>query len=131
MIFVHILTEIQVGHPAMQSPSLMQDMQLNFLFEYAEIHAPLLPGRSRVPGYKWTDLQVYTCKCECTMYMYAHEILVPQQPCIVLPQLLPFSTTKRDVWLVYAEACERAQQSHLPIQHFADCGAIRFLVSSS
>jgi len=36
----------------------MEDAQhaLTFLFEYAEIHALLLPGR--VPGYKRTDLQV-------------------------------------------------------------------------
>lgn len=36
----------------------MEDAQhaLTFLFEYAETHALLLPGR--VPGYKRTDLQV-------------------------------------------------------------------------
>ena len=55
------------------SPSELQYVA-DFLFNYAEDHAVLLP--SRIPGYKDTKLQ-----------------------------LLPSSTTKKNVWNLYAESC--------------------------
>ena len=82
---------------------------VTFLFEYAEMNALLLPGR--VPGYKRTDLQVRK-KISFLGYGYFNKHAS-------VPQLLPSSTTKRNVWRVYQEACEKSGKRVLAYTTFA------------
>ena len=55
--------------------------------------------------------------------LYNHIYMYVNKACTMTaisytPQLLPSSTTKRNVWQVYAKACERAQQRSLAYTSF-------------